>query len=78
MIKVLLHEFQLSDVEDVELFAAQALRGFIESEQGRWIKENAHDLHYHSMPDVVTLGHRIAIYGYLPEEAASYYALKFS
>jgi hypothetical protein len=75
---VRLHEFRMGDSEDPELYAAQPLAEFMATEQGCWIKENAHDPSFTVVTDVVTLGNRVIVMGYLSEEAETYYKLKWA
>ena len=75
---VRLHEFRMGDNEDPELYAAPFLAEFMDTEKGRWIKENAHDPSFTVISDVVTLGNRVIVMGYLSEEAETFYKLKWA
>ena len=74
---VKLHQFRIGDSEDPELYAAQPLAEFMDTEQGQWIRENAHDPQFTIHLDPVTLGHAVVVSGYLTEEAYSFYLLKY-
>lgn len=39
--KIVVHRFSLGDVEDPDLYAAQPLWEWQQSEQGKWVMENA-------------------------------------
>ena len=75
---VRLHQFRLGDSEDPEIYAAQFLAEFMDTEQGRWIRENAHDPQFVIHADPVTLGHLVGISGYLSEEAETFYRLTWT
>jgi hypothetical protein len=41
MKKLAVHKFYIGDVEDIELYAAEPLYQFEQSEKGQWIMQNA-------------------------------------
>jgi hypothetical protein len=72
----ILHEFRMADVEDVDIYVAQPIYEWQQTEQGKWCMENAKDLEYHTQMDYLTMGHRVVITGYLCGKHATFYALK--
>jgi len=71
-----LHSFLMGDVEDPELYAAEPIHQWQQTEQGKWCMENAKDVTYHIKPNPHTYGHEITITGELSGKHATYYALK--
>lgn len=39
--KIVVHQFRLGDVDDPEIYAAQPIWEWQQSEQGKWVMENA-------------------------------------
>ena len=61
------HSFSMGDVDDVDIYVAQPIYEWQQSEKGQWIMENATDLKYYTMPDPNTFGYKISIRGYIQE-----------
>lgn len=57
------HEFTMGDVDDIDIYIADPIHKWQQTEQGRWVMTNARDLKYYTSPDPNTLGHRVAIRG---------------
>ncbi len=78
MVKVVVHKFRLSDVEDPEIYAAQPIYEWQQTDAGRWVME-------HSSPEPFwTIGFDHSIYGYrvsivaqLSDIDNTYYQLKY-
>ena len=65
--KILFHTFAIGDVDDVDIYAAQPISQWLESEKGRWANKNARDLTYLYGPDPSTFGHKVVIEGYIDD-----------
>jgi hypothetical protein len=76
--KVVLHKFRMGDVEDPELYAAQPIYEWQQTEIGKWCMENATDLEYHTNIDHATMGYSVAITGILSGKHLTYFLLKNS
>ena len=65
----------MSDVEDVDIYAAQPIYEWQQTAHGQWVMENAHNLTYHTTTDQVLMGHRIVIRGELndPKKITEYF-----
>ena len=55
----------MGDVDDVDIYAAQPIYEWQQTEQGQWVMKHAHDLTYHVLADHDTWGHRVVIRGTL-------------
>jgi hypothetical protein len=75
---IVFKELFMADVEDPELYAAQPILSWQESEQGQWVMENALEQPcFRIMPSIETMGYKIQIYGQLSEPDEVYYRLKY-
>ena len=60
--ELVVYEFNLGDVEDPDLYAAQPLWTWQESEMGKWIMDNAIEPpSWHRVPDLMQYGYRYQI-----------------
>lgn len=75
---VVVHEFSMGDVEDPDLYAADPLLKWEESDQGQWIMKNACDTPtWHRMADHVTYGYRYQIRAKLVGPALTEWLLRY-
>ena len=74
--EITVHEFNLSDVEDPDLYAAQSLCEFEKSDKGKWIMRNsAPTPMWKRIPS--NYGWQYQICAYLTPEQITYYKLKY-
>ena len=60
--EVIVHTFQMGDVDDPDLYAAQPLIEWEKSEAGQWVMKNAADTPtWHRMADPITYGYKYQI-----------------
>ena len=57
------HEFSMGDVDDVDVYVAQPIYEWQQTEQGKWVMKHANNLTYHTAPDPHAFGYRITISG---------------
>jgi hypothetical protein len=70
--------FRLGDCEDPELYAAQPIWEWEQTEQGKWVKEHAMETPYYRIcNDPETYSYRVDIYGQLDEQHELIYRLKY-
>ena len=67
----------MGDVEDPELYAAEPLYKWQQTEQGQWVMENCANRRYIVRPDENNWGHQIIIYGEVEDQLATEYLLKW-
>jgi hypothetical protein len=77
MKQYIFHTFRMGDVEDPELYAAQPIYEWQQTEQGRWVMEHCADPQFRVVPDAYNWGHKIVIYGPLEEQPAVIFLLKW-
>ena len=71
------HSFTMGDVDDIDIYVAQPIYEWQQTDHGKWVMENAQDLAYYTSPDHNTFGHRITIRGELEDKKATEYYLKW-
>jgi hypothetical protein len=75
---VKVHEFTMGDVEDPDLYAAEPLYNWQQSEAGRWVMENAEEAPFwHRTVDPYSYGYKYIIIARLKEQDQTYWALKW-
>ena len=74
--KVVLFELRMSDCEDVEIYMAEPIYKWQQTEIGKWCMENATDLQYHTNMDPMTMGYKVIITGILSGKHLTYFLLK--
>ena len=77
-VKVIFHSFTMGDVDDVDIYVAQPIYEWQQTEQGKWAMANATDVVYYTHADVHTFGHKITIQGELEDKKATEYYLKWA
>lgn len=77
MIKVVVHKFNMSDVEDPDLWAAQMFVEFERSEKGSWVMKNTIEPTWNRYIDENMYGWRYTITTTMTEEQLTYYKLKY-
>jgi hypothetical protein len=76
--KVVVHSFRMGDVEDPDLYAAEPLLKWQESEQGKFVMEHAVDTPvWHRQHDLANYGHQYVIVAELEKKKLSEFYLKW-
>ena len=57
------HSFSMGDVDDIDIYVAQPIYEWQQTEQGKWVMEHANNLTYHTAADPHAFGYRITICG---------------
>lgn len=74
--ELVVHTFNMSDVEDPDLWAAESLSKFEDSEKGEWIMKYSRPTpSWHRVPR--EYGWQYQIRAYLTPEQVTYYKLKY-
>jgi hypothetical protein len=76
---VVVHRFRMGDVEDPDLYAAEPLYQWQESEMGQWVMERAVDTpEWHRHADPMTFGYQYAIVAKLKDVDYTWWTLKWA
>jgi len=75
---MILHSFNMGDVEDPYLYAAFPISEWQNTEHGKWVMENALEPPVFNIDvDPWKYGYRVTIVGELKPEAATFFKLKY-
>jgi hypothetical protein len=75
---VAVHSFTMGDVEDPDLYAAQPIYEWQQSEMGQWVMEHAVETPFwHRHVDPYSYGYKYFIIARLSEQDQTYWALKW-
>lgn len=74
---VVFHTFTLGDVDDPDIYVAQPIYDWQQTDQGRWVMNHCADPRYSYSPDSLTWGHRVRLYGDLSDQDAVFFQLKW-
>ena len=75
---MILHEFNMADVEDPYLYAGFPIAEWQKTDKGRWLMEHAkNEMVFHCIPDQNTMGYRVVITGDLDERDEIIFRLKW-
>ena len=78
MKRLSLHQFRMGDVDDVEIYVAQPIYEWQQTEVGRWCMEHATNLHYLTGFDPTGFGYKITITGDLDDKLATEFLLRWN
>ena len=76
-VKLVVHSFVLSDVDDPEIYAAEPLWHWQQTEAGKWVMDNAIETSWHRSWDHHTMAQVYKVVSTLTEENATWYQLKY-
>jgi hypothetical protein len=77
MKRLALHSFRMGDVDDVEIYVAQPIYEWQQTEAGKWCMQHAENLHYLTGFDPDGFGYKITITGDLEDKLATEYLLRW-
>jgi hypothetical protein len=77
MITVVVYTFNMSDVEDPDLWAAHTLLEWEKTEKGAWVMKNTHEPTWNRNIDHPTFGWQYKITTKMSAEQYTYYKLKY-
>ena len=75
---VQVHEIRMGDVEDPDLYAAEPLWQWQNSEQGKWVMEHSIDPTFHINPDPLTFGYSISITAHITPKRWTEFCLRWA
>lgn len=78
MKKLVVHSIKMGDVEDPDLFVAEPIWQWQQTEAGKYIMENSvQQPEWHRHADPTTYGYRYDIVAYLEDKSLTYWKLKY-
>ena len=76
--KIIVHSFAMGDVDDPDLYAAEPLYQWQQTDAGQWVMENADDTpEWHRQADIASFGHRYIITAVFQTKKLTEYYLRF-
>jgi len=76
--KIVVHSFTMGDVEDPDLYAAEPLYQWQNSDQGMWVMANAVDTpEWNRMADPISYGHKYYVTAVFNTKGLTEYYLRF-
>lgn len=77
--KTVVHRFRMGDVEDPDLYAAEPLYKWQQSEMGQWVMKRAVDTpEWHRQHDMLQYGYEFAVVAKLKDIDYTFWTLKWS
>ena len=67
----------MGDVDDVEVYAAQPIYEYLQTEQGKWVQDRCEDLTWHTLANPDTYGWTVLIRGSITDQHATEYYLRY-
>ena len=67
----------MGDVDDVEVYAAQPIYEYLQTEQGKWVQDRCEDLTWHTLANPDTYGWTVVIRGSITDQHATEYYLRY-
>ena len=77
MQKITFYKFNLGDVDDIEVYAAQPIYEWMQTEEGKWVQERCVDLYWQTLADSNSWGHIVILRGSITDQHATEYYLRF-
>lgn len=77
MKKVIVHKLRMGDVEDPELFAAEPIYKWQQTEHGKWVMDHSLDSVFHTAPNPDYFGYQIVITATFTDQDYMMYRLKW-
>jgi hypothetical protein len=76
--KIIVHSFAMGDVEDPDLYAAEPLYQWQQTDAGQWVMKNASDTpEWHRQADIASFGHRYVVTAVFETKKLTEYYLRF-
>lgn len=76
--KLVVHSFTMGDVDDVEIYAANPIYNWQQTDAGKFVMERALEQpEFHKQQDFVNYGYKIAITAWLKEQDVTYFCLRW-
>lgn len=73
----IVHKFTMGDVDDPELYVAQPIWEWQQTEHGKWVMEHGKDPQYHMNMEPITYGYQIVITTHIKPKHWTEYCLRF-
>lgn len=72
------HQFRMGDVDDPEIYCAQPIYDWQQTEMGQWVMKHSIDPTFHIIQEPVTYGYLISITAHITPKRWTEFCLRFS
>lgn len=72
----IVHKFFMGDVEDPELYCAQPIYEWQQTDHGKWVMSHGLDPTFHIHPDAISYGYQIVITAHITPKRWTEYVLR--
>lgn len=77
--EVTVHQFTLADVDDADIYAAEPMHEWVQSEKGQWVIKNAYEMPiFHHQQDFANMEHKYVIRAKFIGPALTEWFLKYN
>ena len=73
----IVHKFRLGDCEDPDIYVAQPIYEWQQTEHGQWVMKHGRDQQYHLHMDYLTFGYQVTITAHILAKRWTEYCLRF-
>lgn len=77
MPEITFHTFTMGDVDDPEVYVAQPIYEWQQTEHGKWVMAHCNDPKFQFGSVTYSFGHRVRLYGELTDKDAVFHELKW-
>ncbi len=70
------HKFTMGDVDDVEIYIAQPIYEWQQTDHGKWVMKNGRDPQYHINADPISYGYQVVITAHITPKRWTEYVLR--
>lgn len=72
----IVHQFNMSDCEDPDLYVASPIHDWQQTEQGSWVMKHTLEPTYHIHADHITFGYKVIVTAYVTPKRWTEYILR--
>ena len=72
-----IHSFMMGDCDDPEIYCAQPIYEWQQTEKGKWVMEHTYEPTYHIMADPISYGFRVTITAHITPKRWTEFCLRF-
>jgi len=73
----IVHKFRMGDCEDPDIYVAEPIYKWQQTEHGQWVMKHGRDQQYHMHMDYASFGYRVAITAHISAKRWTEYCLRF-
>ena len=77
LVQLMVHSFNMTDVEDPDIYVASPILDWQKTELGKWVMEHGVDPSYSIQADIENYGYKVIITSKFTESDATFFSLKY-